>query len=290
MQIIDPHIHLFDLEQGKYDWLKPEKTPFWSDKTIIAKDFNEQDLILSSPLNLYGFVHIEAGFNNEQPWREVAWLEQHCQKNFRTVAMLDITLSDDEFTNQFDQLLQYQSVVGIRHILDDNALKILTQPQANKNLSVLAKRNISFDVQMPLSDSKAVDKLIEIIIAFPTLMLCINHAGWPPQEREENTRWKFAITRLSQYQNVYIKCSGFEISQRQYSRTWQNEVIQFVVEHFGDGRTMLASNFPLCLFRESYNQTWQQYHNEKLNIDPLLSPLQWQNIFFNTAKKFYKLR
>ena len=28
MKIIDPHLHLFDLQQGQYDWLKPENPDY----------------------------------------------------------------------------------------------------------------------------------------------------------------------------------------------------------------------------------------------------------------------
>ena len=125
MNIIDPHLHLFDLNKGQYHWLKAENPPFWPDKSVIAKNFREQNLKLAPPLNLAGFVHIEAGFDNQQPWREIAWLEQNCQSNFRSVASLDITLMPEIFSQQLDKLLAYKSVVGIRHILDDEALSIL---------------------------------------------------------------------------------------------------------------------------------------------------------------------
>ena len=73
MKIIDPHLHLFDLSQGEYSWLKPECPPFWPDKSLVAKNFSEHDLRLNESLKLTGFVHIDAGFNNQQPRREIAW-------------------------------------------------------------------------------------------------------------------------------------------------------------------------------------------------------------------------
>ena len=66
MDILDPHLHLFNLKSGDYHWLSPDNPPFWSDKAVIAKNFNESHLLLSTPFNLKGFVHIEAGFDNAQ--------------------------------------------------------------------------------------------------------------------------------------------------------------------------------------------------------------------------------
>ena len=71
MHIIDPHIHLFALAQGKYHWLKPENPPFWPDKYKICRNVTEQELSLTKPLHLDGFVHIEAGFDNERPHLEI---------------------------------------------------------------------------------------------------------------------------------------------------------------------------------------------------------------------------
>ena len=96
MKIIDPHVHLFDIAQGDYHWLKPDNSPFWSDKALINKTCVEGDLafifetdlksepVFSSELELVlaSFVHIEAGFDNKRPWRELNNLEATCKKTF----------------------------------------------------------------------------------------------------------------------------------------------------------------------------------------------------------------
>ena len=82
IKIIDPHLHLFDLKQGDYHWLKADNPPNWPDKNVINNTFDEQDLSLSPPLSLAGFVHIEAGFDNLQPWRELNYLQKSCPITF----------------------------------------------------------------------------------------------------------------------------------------------------------------------------------------------------------------
>ena len=123
--LIDAHLHLFDLVQGDYHWLKEENTPFWPNKNIICQNFNEQDLAVNPPFELGGFIHIEAGFDNIKPWREIAWLESHCQLPFKSVAAINLTLNKNDFIEQVDQLLHYQSVVGCRHILSSIACAVL---------------------------------------------------------------------------------------------------------------------------------------------------------------------
>jgi predicted TIM-barrel fold metal-dependent hydrolase len=258
MKIIDPHLHLFNLKQGDYQWLKADNPPFWSDKKVIEKNFNEKHLQLEPPLELAGFVHIEAGFDNQQPWREIAWLESTCSLPFKSIAAIDLTLPTPEFLDALMQLSRFDSVIGVRDILDDNALEYLSNLQVQDNFAQLAQHKFIFECQMPLSDTKATAQLIEIVANNPTLSLVINHAGWPPENSNSDawTNWQQSIEKLSAYKDITIKCSGFEMASRQYTPTWQQQVIKQCITSFGLHRTMLASNFPLCLFKESYQENW----------------------------------
>jgi|TARA_R110000803_G_scaffold41461_4_gene89111 predicted TIM-barrel fold metal-dependent hydrolase len=282
IKIIDPHLHLFDLNKGSYQWLRPENPPFWPDKHLIAKHFSEQDLTLSSPLSLSGFVHIEAGFDNEQSWREIAWLEETCKRPFRSIAMLDITLPKPLFSQQLEKLMHYQSVVGIRHILDDNAQVMLNNQHTGANLALLADKQLSFELQMPLANTSAVDSLITIIHSTTDLMLSINHAGSPTADKKQQIAWLDNLKRLAKFSTVFIKCSGYEMTDRYYSTNWQHKIIALCLENFGISRVMLASNFPLSLWHGSYQDTWLA--NTELPYNAVLI----QQLCFSNAAQFYK--
>lgn len=292
MNIIDPHLHLFDFNKGNYPWLRSENPPFWPDKQLIAKNFSEHELMLTSPLTLAGFVHIEAGFDNQQPWREIAWLENICNLPFRSIALLDITLPKTIFDQQLKNLSRFQSLVGIRYILDDNAFAILNDKNSQDNLATLATNKLSFELQMPLANTQAVERLLAILAITPSLMLCINHAGWPALGGEQHLYWLKNLKRLANFENVFIKCSGFEMVARDYSASWQYVIIKQCIESFGIDRVMLASNFPLCLFRASYQNTWLantgQHSTERDNTDPSYNTEQLQQLCFSNAQRFYK--
>ena len=319
MKIIDPHLHLFDLSQGEYSWLKPECPPFWPDKSLVAKNFSEHDLRLNESLKLTGFVHIEAGFNNQQPWREIAWLENTCKLPFRSVAMLDITLPNVEFLSQLNKLSSYKSVVGIRYILDENALAILSHKNCATNLVTLASYKLSFDLQMPLSNNAAVDKLLAVLTLASELKVCINHAGWPPlyslkdneksneksneKDNIQTQQWLQNLKRLASLDNIYIKCSGFEMIEKNYSISWAHNIIHQCINTFGISRVMLASNFPLNLFQTSYQNTWLSYlsltknslsnitnisNTESADTSFLYNNEQFTQLCFSNAQRFYQ--
>ena len=265
MDIIDPHLHLFELSQGDYHWLKPENPPFWPDKKIIHHNFSEQDLMLDHSQMLKGFVHIEAGFDNNCPWREIQWLEQSVSLPFKTVACVDLTLSSPLFAQQITQISKFSSVVGVRHILDDEATSLLLQQQVKDNLAYLANTNLHFELQMPLTNTQAANIFAGVLTELPHLKCIINHAGWPPQASSIGKddaallTWQSNIKLLGTINNCAIKCSGWEMVNRHYQNKYVSDTVKDVIKAFGEDKVMLASNFPLTLFSKSYNELWQQY-------------------------------
>ena len=284
MKIIDPHLHLFNLEQGDYHWLKKETPPFWPDKQIINRSFNEEDLKVNSPNELAGFVHIEAGFDNENPWQEIAWLESHCKLPFRSVAAIDLTLDENAFIQQIDKLLPYTSVVGCRHILDEQAHQILQQQSVQNNLAHLASKQLSFDLQMSLVDERSLALLAKILTDIPSLRVIIDHAGLPSNQSATAIKnWQVGLKTLSQFKHCAIKCSGWEMIDRDYSFDWLAMIINSCIDSFGDKRVMFASNFPLVLFSQSYQSLWKTY--QELNI----TKEQLTALTYDNAVNWYRL-
>jgi len=266
MKIIDPHIHLFNLEQGDYHWLRADNPPFWPDKSIINKTFEESDLMLEAPIELAGFVHIEAGFDNRQPWRELATLEQSSRQCFRAIANIDLTELNQNVTQNLERLVKLNSFVGVRHILDKQALSLLTNKHVLSNFKILnnfaanTTQGLIFETQLELAEHEAIDALCDVICDNPNITFIINHAGFPPTDIQtiEWQRWQSSLLQLSRFSHVVIKCSGWEMTDRDYQPLWFNECMSLVLNIFGVKKVMLASNFPLCLFNKiSYQDYWQ---------------------------------
>lgn len=260
MKIIDPHLHLFDLKLGNYHWLKVENPPFWPDKQRINKSYNETHIALATPLHLSGFIHIEAGFDNQQPWRELATLEHACKTPFRAIANIDITASNQHISNTLQKLTEYSSFVGVRHLLGDQALTLLRNKQVIDNIAMLNRKGLVFEIQLPLSEQAPVDALCDLISNNKNISFIINHAGFPPYEinTTEWKHWHNNLTKLSSFPHVAIKCSGWEMIERDYETSWINKNLSLIFSIFGSKKVMLASNFPLCLFSHSDYQTYWQ--------------------------------
>jgi predicted TIM-barrel fold metal-dependent hydrolase len=282
-KIIDPHLHLFNVHEGDYTWLKPQNPPFWPDKQLINKSFAEVDISLQLPNQLSGFVHIEAGFDNQQPWREIDWLQQHCTLPFKSVAFADITATT--FTEHIDQLKQRKSVVGIRYILDERAEQVLSSKLTHRNFALLSEYECSFDAQLSLTDTPAIEQLVVLANKHKAVRVIINHAGCPPDGNDlsRQKKWKINLQKLTQCENIAIKLSGWEMSNRAWQPQQASTVIQDCLAILGDARVMLASNFPLCLFTRSYADLWNNYVEM-----PELSAQSFEQISFSNAKHWYK--
>lgn len=257
MNIIDPHVHLFDLKLGDYGWLRSSNPPHWNDKHLIEKDFCQKDLHLSATLNLEGFVHIEAGFDNLRPWREVQWLEDTVSLPFSTIAGFDLTKDNGQAK---EELTKLASVVGVRHILDEHASTILAHSQTQYSLQWLSDNNLSFDAQFDLSCEASTSAFLLCQERHPDMTFTLNHGGWPGSKLGQNTaslrKWRANLLAISQHATTGVKLSGWEMCDRQWHLEWAADVIQVAVDVFGDDRVMLASNFPLCQFSHTYPDYW----------------------------------
>jgi len=334
INIIDPHIHLFDRTRGEYHWLKSENPPFWPDKSIIQQDFVIDDLTkaltnnlanggeLADEISLTGFVHIEAGFDNDQPWRELEYLddlalgslgnksvasnstifESSGNKPFRTIASIDLLATDRHFSLTLKKLHSHNSLVGVRHILDEQAYDILSSQQAQYNFSYLNEiTDFIFELQLPLADlnvNKVMPLLVKTISQNSQLRFIINHAGFPPKELDAQAWdiWQSNINELAKHSNVYIKCSGMEMLDRQYQMSWFSAITSLCIEKFSTERVMLASNFPLCLLgkrsdkklsKKSYANYWQDILQSK--VIKQLCEKEKSALLYNNALRIYQL-
>jgi predicted TIM-barrel fold metal-dependent hydrolase len=281
MKVIDPHVHLFNLEEGDYSWLKAEVHPSWFKQEKILKNFDETSLNLSSDLQLAGFVHIEAGFDNEHPWREIEWLEKACEVPFKAIAGLDLTLSELKFREKLTRLEKLRTFCGIRHIFSGDVTQTLESQQVIDNLVYFSGLPYIFELQMDISQPVAVDK-INAIAQGAKATFVLNHAGLPSLSdiRDKTSNWQKGLKVLSCNENVYVKLSGWEMFDLGEERKLCEEVVtSLCIALYGEDRVMFASNFPLCLFDSNYQGCWLKPSKE---TSTQIEKLQYLN-----AKRVY---
>ncbi|CAB9492703.1 amidohydrolase family protein [Alteromonas macleodii] len=282
---VDPHVHLFALDEGQYNWLKPTNAPFWADKKNIAKNTTETMLHCASLGQLCGFVHIEAGYDNSRPWREIAFLERHCTLPFRSVGCID--LAGNSVGSHIDKLGLYSSVSGLRHILDDEAETLLRAPKVKWALGHMATKGLSFDAQFNIADSSAVVALLNVLEQNPALKVAINHAALAPLDKNSLAfrTWRQNTRVLNETGQVAFKFSGLEMQERRWHWQRANYIFETLLDTVGTNQIMFASNFPLCQWRMAYAELWHGFSDM---ITPL-SETQKAALLSINAKQWYDI-
>ncbi|MCC5826992.1 amidohydrolase family protein [Alkalimonas sp.] len=288
IDIIDPHLHVWQLSAGHYQWLRPHMPPYWHGKAMLQQDYLPAKLALQSPFRLLGAVHIEAGFNNQQPEQELAWLhKQNWPCTYKSVAFLDCAAGLGQVESQLQALLPYQPV-GVRHIFEGNDEQVLHRPELNIIAGWLCEQQLLMEVQCNVANPKNLARITQLAELFPQLRLVLNHAGLVTPERFSG--WRQALNELGAYPNIAMKLSGWEMLQAgeesSFDSAWFQRVLTAALEHLPTERLMLASNFPLCLWQGSYQQLWQRYFDQCQALE--LSAADWQQLSLYSASRCYE--
>lgn len=315
-KIIDPHVHFFDLKKGDYSWLKT-LNPQHHNK--ISHSFSVHDLALPEAFELVALVHVEAGFDNKQPWREIAYIDdalsqaaiasqKQGQLQWKTSGMLNLAAPPFEFVESVDKQVAFDSCVALRQIVDSQLYEkdfydkcgqgatLFQSSQVLGNLQYLASKNLALELQMDFCDTQAVHDLLYLLVQVSSLKVIVNHCGLPPilstskqvkSAQSPLQAWKDNIKQIAGLKNVFIKCSGWEMRNEQYLEPKHKnsviEVLQYIADCFGEKRMMLASNFPLVLYVSDYAAYWQSMIESLVICQLSVDKLCYQN-----AKQIYR--
>lgn len=276
-KIIDPHLHFFNLLEGQYTWLQGANPPAWSNLDKIKQPISVAELIKSTDFELVGLVHIEAGFDNNQPVKELNWLANHIKTiPYKAISFATINQPNNAFKLALQQL-EHCSLVGIRDITEGHDAERLLSPHCLDNLRHLSQLKLHFEAQFEVENLNITERLISYANQVSDLQIIINHTGLA----HNLANWAAAIELLAKQPNVAIKFSGFELLMLNSEQ--QSQCFKHILKHFGMQRVMFASNFPVCQININYNELWQHYRT--LCDDTII----WQHLSYKNAARLYQL-
>ena len=276
--IFDPHVHLIDLEKGDHHWLRNADATFLDNIEQIKRNLSAIDLQLAPPLELKASTHIEAGFDNDNPERELAFIAEQALLK-AAVSYIPLDCSPNEFDQKLSLLLLFDKFVGIRDISEHEDYLRLTSKNASINLATLADNDLLFEAQFHVENIQAVDFFDSCAHQLSHLSIVINHCGFPTPNNF--MRWRKGVERLANHQNIAIKFSGFEMLKNAVTAEFKQQVLDVLLASFTDNRVMFASNFPLCLTQKTYQEVWEEYCCMQL------TPECWRKLSFENAKRIY---
>ncbi len=177
-------------------------------------------------------------------------------------------------------------LVGVRHQLQIEAdPKWLMRRDVMRGLATLSRHGLAYDLvvspeQLPLVTS--------VVARLPEVQFVLDHAGKPPIASGDLRDWSRDVRALARHENVVVKLSGLvtEASWTGWSCDDLRPVVETVLDTWGADRTMLGSDWPVCLLAEADYARVTAAHDKLLAE---LSDTEQDALRGGTARRVYRL-
>ena len=256
------------------------------DNKILNRKYVLEDLAKDSrSIDLYKTVLVQAAATNAE-----------------TEYMLNIAENSDlvsgvvgwvnfEDPNQLKQLKTFAKnpkFVGVRPMIQDIPDENWV---LNKDFDIFFKTIIDLDLSFDaLGFPIHLDNFYIIASKYPSLRFVIDHLMKPKicnNDQKEFDHWKNGMSKFSNLDNVYCKFSGMVTEA---CKNWTEDDLKHytneILRIFTDKKILWGSDWPVCNLRTDYIG----WFNTAQNLTNNLSLDQKQNIFYENALKFYKLK
>jgi L-fuconolactonase len=271
----DTHVHLFDLENLSYGWLKnsPE----------INRKFDLQDYREATKgANIGKMVFMESGTDAGLGLKEARLVSQLAKSEPKIrgiVAKADL-MQGAGTEKALEQLCEVPLVRGIRAGFPKDAS---TSSEFLQSFKALASRKLSFDL---LISPTLLDEAVRVARRFPDTVFILDHLGNPNVEQADTSAWRNGIARLAELPNVNCKISGIIT---RFGKDWSVEEIKpyilYAIEKFGMDRLIFAGDWPVVLKAGSY-QSWSEAFER---ITGQFSDEELHKIYHENADRIYRL-
>ena len=298
-QVVDAHMHLWDLEKIPYPWLTPplqtggvngDVSPIA--KTYLLDDYLQDARGAGDDVRIVKVVHVEAGADPAASLAETRWLQSVANtRGFPQAIVAHAELNNPKVEALLEQHASHPNVRGIRQILNWHRdpgktytpRDLLPDPAWEKGYALLRKYGLSFDLQIYPSQMPAAARLAS---RYPDTPLILNHAGMPVDRDPAGLEaWRTGMRTLAQQPNVFTKISGLAMMDWHWTTASLRPFVLETIETFGVDRCLFASNFPTDKLFGSFERQFGAYRN----IVSEFSASERARMFATNAERVYRI-
>ena len=278
MKIIDTHLHIWDTAKLHYPWLKQIAG---INKAFLIEDYK----IATSGYEIESMVFVQCECVPEEALAELEFVDEQNNTDGRIKAMVAYAaLEKGTAIEPYLQIVSKNKLVkSVRRITEDEP-GICLQPNFLEAMPLLIKYNLSLDISIkPFQTAET----ISLIQQCPENIFILNHLGKPAIADKGFEIFKKDIRQFASFPNVVAKISGL-ITEANWN-SWNSKDIQpyieYAIEQFGFERLMFGSDWPVVLLAGSY----KKWIDTLLEITKGFSETELDNLFYQTAKKIYRI-
>jgi len=234
---IDAHHHLWQYNSTDYGWLN-------GDLAVLRRDFLpahiEPELRRAK---VAGTVAVQA----RQTVEETEWLLRLAKTTPFILGVVGwLPLRDPNFPSILDRYLQYTTLKGLRHVLQEEPPGFMDDPAFNDGLRTLSSTGHVYDLLITESQLQESTLLVD---RHPHQQFVLDHLAKPRIAAQELQPWASRLRELARRENVVCKISGMitEADPLQWSPDQLQPYVDTVIECFTPSRLMAATDWPvLC--------------------------------------------
>lgn len=273
--ILDSHVHFWKFDPIRDSWIT-------KDMNVIQKDFFPPDLEpLLAENGVSGCIAVQA----DQSETETDFLLALAEENSFIKGVVGwIDLRRPDIDQKLESYSAIKSLKGFRQIAEGEAPGFLVGDDFVRGVQALKKQEYTYDI---LIKHHQLQEAIILTDKVPGQAFVIDHCAKPELTKSDTTAWANQIKVLAQNPDVYCKLSGL-LTQC----NWQNRdekaifnCLDLIFEHFGTGRVMFGSDWPVMLLAGNYNH-WIELVTKYTGG---FTPEEKEHIFFKNTACFYNL-
>ena len=294
--IVDPHMHLWDLDRHYYAWLQDRPLPHnpAGDTTAIAyKSFGLDDYLAETRgWNVVQTVHVECGLPPKDQLSETDWLQAIAdRRGFPHGIVAGACLERPDVEPLLEAHAARPNVRGVRQIVNWHidprktytARDLINNPAWRRGFGLLARHGLSFDLQLYPSQMFEAARLAA---DHPHTPIIVNHAGMPTDRDEAGLAiWATGMDALAAQPNVSVKISNLGGVDPSWSATSIETSVHQLLDYFGVDRVMFASNFPVDRVHGAFGQHFAAFDYAARG----LTAQERQGLFADNAARIYRL-
>lgn len=292
--MIDAHVHHFDLERFRYPWLDH------AEFAELRRDYSpEQYRDDVRDVGLEGWVHVQAEVDHaSDPVRETEWVAGLAERAGAAgltgplACVVYADLRDPALERVLERHCAHPLTRGVRQEawFDPESTRadipredMLTDPAWVRGYRTLADFGLTFDlVALP----RQADQAAAIFADVPGVPVVLDHLGMPDPDGDPGLEtWHAGVSALARLPHAYVKLSGLSLLGNPRRADRVRSVLAELLELFGPGRCMFASNFPV----ESLAGDFASMFDLFCSALGELSTAERDEVLSGTARRFYRL-
>jgi len=290
LQIVDPHIHLWDLWTRIYPHF--EKPGPGGANATIARSYLIEEYLQEGgeEFEIVGAVHVEA-FPTD-PIKETETLQAVADTGRLPLVIVgNGDLGSTEFPALLDRHQQFPIFRGIRQVVNMHpdprrsytSRDLMAEPQFLEGLRELGRRGLSFDLQLY---PHQMETAAALAAKAPDTRIILNHAGmWADRDLNGWKQWKAGMRALAAQPNIVAKISGLAMLDNAWTTESIRPLVLESIEAFGPERSMFASNFPVDKQYSDFVTVWRAFDA----ITKGFPEAERAGLFRDNARKYYRI-